>query len=146
MWLNSTAQTALNAVLHIARQPTDTPVRVDEIAASTDAPRNYLSKTLHALGKAGVLRSWRGPRGGFQLARPAEEVSLAQVVAPFAPANGRRCLIGNTRCSDLTPCAAHRSWSPVAGEVERYFAHTSVATLAGTASEPVGAAPSDARH
>lgn len=146
MWLNSTAQTALNAVLHIARQTTDTPVRVDEIAASTDAPRNYLSKTLHALGKAGVLRSWRGPKGGFQLARPADQVSLAQVVAPFAPANGRRCLIGNTRCSDLTPCAAHRSWSPVAGEVERYFAHTSVAELAGQGADMEVHRVLEARH
>jgi Rrf2 family protein len=146
MWLNSTAQTALNAVLHIARQPGEDPIRVDEIASSTDAPRNYLSKTLHALGRAGVLRSWRGPKGGFQLARPATELSLAEVVAPFSPANGRRCLIGKQRCSDLTPCAAHHSWAGVANNVERYFAETTIADLAHPTPAPSALHDLELRH
>jgi len=76
MWLNSTAQSALRAVLHIAEHAGRGAVRVDDIAASLHCPRNYLSKTLHALTRAGVLRSTRGPRGGFQLAEPPERLTL----------------------------------------------------------------------
>ena len=128
MWLNSTAQSALRAVLHIAGQGGGA-VRVEDIAASLGCPRNYLSKTLHALARAGVLRSTRGPRGGFRLADPPDRVTLARVVRPFEPANDQRCLLGRAGCGDAHPCAAHRDWSGVAAAVEAYFGRTTVAGL-----------------
>src|SRR5678816_3831863 len=83
MWLSSTAQQAIHAVLCIAGSADDGPVRVDEIVAVIGCPRNYLSKTLHLLVRAGVLRSERGPKGGFRLANPPDRITLAHVVAPF---------------------------------------------------------------
>ncbi|MEZ4585391.1 MAG: Rrf2 family transcriptional regulator [Gemmatimonadales bacterium] len=81
MWIGTTAQNAIRAVLFLAGKPDEAPVRVDEIAAALDLPRNYLSKTLHTLVRAGVLRSGRGPRGGFQLAIAPARLPLAQVAA-----------------------------------------------------------------
>ena len=106
MWLSSTAQQAIHAVLCIADCGDEGPVRVDEIAAVIGVPRNYLSKTLYALTRAGVLRSERGPRGGFRLATPPDRITLASVVAPFEPMTDRRCLVvhipGIRRpCNDL---------------------------------------------
>lgn len=129
MWLNSTAQNALRAVLHIAEHAGGGVVRVGDIAATLGCPRNYLSKTLHALARAGVLRSTRGRHGGFQLAEPPERVPLARVVGPFEPANDRRCLLGRTSCGGTHPCAAHRQWSDVASAVETFFGQTTVAGL-----------------
>ena len=85
MWLSSTARQALHAVLCVAIFQDDGPVRVEEIAAATGNPRNYLSKILHALARAGILRSTRGPTGGFQLAEPPDEIALERVIAPFEP-------------------------------------------------------------
>src|SRR5512141_2257051 len=93
MWLSSTAQQALHAVLCIAQADGDAPVRVDDIARVMGCPRNYLSKTLHLLTRAGVLRSERGPKGGFRLASPPDRITLARVVAPFEPVGERRCLV-----------------------------------------------------
>ena len=77
MWISGTTQYALRAVLFVAEHGSDEPVRVDAIAAALNVPRNYLSKTLHTLARAGVLRSGRGPRGGFQLVdRPDEQGRL----------------------------------------------------------------------
>jgi Rrf2 family iron-sulfur cluster assembly transcriptional regulator len=129
MWLNSTAQNALRAVLYIAEHGTGGPVRVDDIAASLGCPRNYLSKTLHALARAGILRSTRGPKGGFELVDPAEELSLSQVVGPFEPAGERRCLMGRANCRDSHPCLVHHRWSGVATTVEEFFGQTTVADL-----------------
>jgi Rrf2 family iron-sulfur cluster assembly transcriptional regulator len=129
MWLNSTAQNALRAVLHIAEHAADGPVRVDDIAASLRCPRNYLSKTLHALTRAGVLRSARGPKGGFQLVDPPNRLALARVVGPFEPTGERRCLVGRADCGDAHPCPAHYRWSRVAAVVEDFFGQTTVADL-----------------
>lgn len=129
MWLNRTAQSALRAVLHIAEHAGDGSVRVGDIATSLGCPRNYLSKTLYALTRAGVLRSTRGPNGGFQLADSPERLTLARVVRPFEPTSERRCLMGRASCGDRHTCAAHPEWSGVAAAVEAFFAQTTVASL-----------------
>jgi Rrf2 family protein len=129
MWLSSTAQHAIRAVLYVAEHAEERPVRVDEIAAALGNPRNYLSKTLHALTRAGVLRSERGPKGGFQLSERPERLTVARVVAPFEPVGERRCLVGRPECGGVHPCAAHHRWSGVASAVENFFAQTTVADL-----------------
>lgn len=129
MWLSSTAQQAIHAVICIAGSTEAGPVRADEIAAAIGCPRNYLSKTLHLLTRARVLRSERGPRGGFRLAVPADRLTLARVIAPFEPATDRRCLVGQPRCSDEKPCAVHDRWKSIVDNVEQFFRKTTVQDL-----------------
>lgn len=129
MWLSSTAQTALRALIHIASRGDATPVGAEQIARAIDAPRNYLSKTLHVLARAGVLESRRGRQGGFALAVPAAELRLDRIIAPFAPAHDRRCLLGGEGCGTTSRCVVHERWSVVAAEVERFLATTTVADL-----------------
>lgn len=129
MWLSSTAQQAIQAVLCIGGNGDERPVRADEIATVIGCPRNYLSKTLHLLTRAGVLRSERGPKGGFRLALSPEKLTLAKVVAPFEPVGERRCLVGLPKCGDANPCAAHVRWKKIAGNVEDFFAKTTIADL-----------------
>ncbi|MEK6613175.1 MAG: Rrf2 family transcriptional regulator [Gemmatimonadota bacterium] len=129
MWLGSTAQHAVRAVLYITEHGTDAPVRVDEIAAALAAARNYLSKTLHQLVRAGVLRSVRGPNGGFQLVDAPSALSVARIVAPFLPSQQTRCLMGRPNCGGANPCAAHHRWRRVADGVVAFFEQTSAAQL-----------------
>ena len=129
MWLSSTAQQAIHAVLRIASGAQRGPVRVDEIAASLGYPRNYLSKTLSSLVRAGVLKSERGPKGGFQLSAAPEQLTLAQVIAPFKPVGEKRCLLGQAKCGDTNPCMLHERWLRVAAPVDEFFTKTTVATL-----------------
>jgi Rrf2 family protein len=129
MWLSSTAQQAIHAVLCIAGNADLGPVRVDDIAAALECPRNYLSKTLHVLARAGVLRSERGPKGGFQLCDAPSRLTLAQIIAPFEPVGERRCLVGRPRCDAANPCAAHHQWMKIAARVDHFFATTTIERL-----------------
>ena len=129
MFLNSTAQNALRAVLYVAEHGVEVPVRVDDIAAALAIPRNYLSKTMHTLTRAGVLRSVRGRHGGFQLIDAPESIVLARVVGPFQQAVERGCLLGRAACSDAHPCHAHHRWAQVASDVETFFGRTTIADL-----------------
>lgn len=142
VWIGTTAQNAIRAVLYLAGNAREAPVRVDQIAGALDLPRNYLSKTLHALVRAGVLRSGRGPRGGFQLAEPPDRLPLARVIAPFRPLGEQRCLMGRPDCGGPHPCAAHFRWSKVASALEDFFHRTTVSSLLGE----VRARPHTAPH
>lgn len=127
--LPQTAEYALRAVYYIAEAEQGAPVRVSEVAEALGVPRNYLSKTLHQLARVGVLESTRGPRGGFRLASPPAELTLAEVVGPFLPAEGRACVLGRPRCSDAAPCAAHGRWKLVAERMRTFFGETTVEDL-----------------
>lgn len=128
--LSLTSEYALRAVLYIADQGGDGAVRVEGLADALGLPRNYLSKTLNLLAHRGILHSTRGPTGGFRLAVPASELTLADVVEGFDPdATHRGCLLGRPQCSDANPCPAHHRWRSVAAEVRAFFEGTTVSDL-----------------
>lgn len=128
--LSNTAQYALRAMLYLGERAGAGPIRVDEIADDLAVPRNYLSKILHILVKEKVLFSLRGPKGGFELARPTKAVTLYEVVEPFHDIEARRtCLLGRKECSDIYPCVIHDRWKGVATEVARFFRETSLADV-----------------
>jgi len=71
---------ALVAVGYIAQHYKDGAVLAARISKEYDIPLEYLLKILQQLVRADVLRSKRGPRGGFFLSRPAEEITLLQII------------------------------------------------------------------
>lgn len=135
MWLTSTAQHAIRAVVYLAEQAGDGPVNVTDIARELAAPRNYLSKTLYALVNAGVLTSMRGPTGGFQLAVDPAELTLAEITEPFERVGEQRCLLGRPACDGRNPCALHSRWSAASDAMQRFFGTTTVADVLGTVQE-----------
>ena len=128
--LSQTAEYALRTVLYLATTDQAELSNVSDIAERLDIPRNYLSKTLHQLARAGVLTSTRGKHGGFRLTKPPSRLSLAEVVAPFdGPTGARICLLGRAACSDSDPCPAHGRWKSVSNEVSTFFRETKVSDL-----------------
>jgi Rrf2 family protein len=71
---------ALIAAGYVAMNCKDKAVLSSTIAKEYGIPLEYLLKILQQLVRAGVLRSKRGPRGGFTLAKPAEEISMLEVI------------------------------------------------------------------
>jgi Rrf2 family protein len=137
--LSNTGEYALRAMIHLAEHEGEGPVRVEDVAAALQVPRNYLSKILHTLVKRGILGSLRGPRGGFELAVPATLVSLYDVVEPFDDIEARRtCLLGGVACDDAQPCPVHGRWKGVATEVALFFRETKLADVVADGSK-VGA-------
>ncbi len=139
--LSATAEHALRAVLFVAQFPDQTTIASDTVAVALGAPRNYLAKTLNALAKAGVLRSSRGPGGGFSLAVPPEQLTIAQVIAPFTEQSKLPvCLLHNRPCDTATPCGAHAQWSSIRTNFVQTFANTTIADLLVGAPEVAVAA------
>ena len=83
MRLTNRSEYALLALLHLARHGTDTFVSAESIATAQRLPLAFLEQILLALKRAHFVRSAKGQHGGFRLARPAGQVSLAEVIRLF---------------------------------------------------------------
>jgi Rrf2 family protein len=87
--LSQKAKYALRALFVLAGRTDDEPVHIADIAESEHISRKFLEATLLELRKHGVLASQRGQHGGYQLARPANEISFGEVIriidGPLAP-------------------------------------------------------------
>lgn len=85
-----------------------------QIARKQQIPEPYLDQLLTILRKSGLIRSRSGPQGGHALAKPANEISLAEVVisleGTIAPIS---CLNMNDGCSRIGTCAPRDVWQAV---------------------------------
>lgn len=80
MNLTCASSYALHAVVFMARQKTDAPIASHKIADALDMPDRFILKVLKHLVDADLLQSIKGPRGGYKLARPANEISVLSIV------------------------------------------------------------------
>jgi Rrf2 family protein len=79
-----TTEYALRAALDLAAHPGD-PQSAKAIAEATRAPASYVARVLQTLARKGLVTSQRGRTGGYDLARPAHEITLYDIVAAIDP-------------------------------------------------------------
>jgi Rrf2 family protein len=94
MHVTAKADYAVRAVVELASGDSDSPRKVDELAQAQGIPVSFLENILTQLRSAGIVRSQRGPEGGYWLAKPPEEVNLAQIIraveGPLVGVRGQR--------------------------------------------------------
>ena len=101
------------------------------IAQCSGIPLPYLSKVMHALARAQLVRAKRGYRGGFQLVRPADQITLLEVAnAVEGPAWLTRCLLGLDECSDELACPMPPCWVAQRAEIEQELARRTLRDVA----------------
>jgi Rrf2 family protein len=94
MHVTAKADYAVRAVVELANSSQASPRKVDEVAQAQAIPVSFLENILTQLRSSGVVRSQRGPEGGYWLAQPAEEIDLAHVIraveGPLVGVRGQR--------------------------------------------------------
>lgn len=92
MRISAKADYAVRAVVELAASPANRPLRAEQVATTQGIPLNFLENILGELRHAGILRSQRGPDGGFRLGKPADQISIADVIraveGPLATVRG----------------------------------------------------------
>src|SRR5580692_10837963 len=81
MMFSTKAEYGVRVMVELARRAGGEPIPLAEIAANDGLPLAYLEHLVARLRKAGLVDSRRGSRGGYMLARPASEITMAEVVA-----------------------------------------------------------------
>lgn len=128
---SQTAEHALRAVLYLARRRADGLVPAADVIAAIGTPPNYTGKILRRLARKGLLRSVRGPHGGFALAVDPADVTPALIAEAVDEAADRPsvCLLGDRTCNAAQPCTLHHRWSALLERAGRPMEQTSVADL-----------------
>ncbi len=101
----------LRAMIYLASITQDSVVPFREIARQMDVPEDFLAKILKTLVDQGLVRSTRGPHGGYALARPPSAVSFLEVIeAVEGPVALNVCLDGEDACGHSTACTMVSVW------------------------------------
>ena len=94
MHVTAKADYAIRAVVELADSSQQEPRKVDSVAKAQGIPVSFLENILTQLRSSGVVRSQRGPEGGYWLAKPAEDLNLAHVIraveGPLVGVRGQR--------------------------------------------------------
>jgi len=130
MRLSTKGRYAVMAMADLARHGQDRAVSLAEIAARQEISLSYLEQLFARLRKGGLVRSVRGPGGGYRLAKGAGETVVAEIVlAVDEPIRATRCagmgsprgcMIGGERC------ITHHLWEDLGQEIHRYLASVSL--------------------
>ena len=92
MRISAKVDYAVRAAVELAAATDDKPVKAERIANAQDIPLNFLENILGELRHAGIVRSHRGAEGGFRLAKPPDQVTVADVIraveGPLASVRG----------------------------------------------------------
>jgi Rrf2 family protein len=131
MRISAKADYAVRAAVELAAAPGDKPVKAERIATAQSIPLNFLENILGELRHSGIVRSHRGAEGGFRLARPADEVTIADVIraveGPLASVRG-----GPPEHSTYpgTSEALSRVWIALRANIRAVVEHVTVADVA----------------
>lgn len=138
--LSRTAVHAIRALSRLALLPEGSFAGALDLAKQIDAPRNYLGKLLQNIAVTGLVESKKGAGGGFRLARPAEKISLLDVVDPIDHViKWERCILGQDICSNESPCALHPRWAKLREIYIELLSSTTIDDVArGEGSEESG--------
>jgi Rrf2 family protein len=121
---------ALRAALELAAAPDDKPVKGERIARAQGIPLRFLENILMQLRHAGLVDSRRGADGGYRLARPATEVTLADVIraidGPLAGVSGAR---PETLDFDGTAAPMRDVWIAVRASLRAVLEHVTLADV-----------------
>jgi len=114
MRITTWAEYGVICALHLARRADQGPVTGRELASQERLPADYVEQILLRLRRADVIRSVRGARGGYMLARPANEITIRDVIhASELETFDLHCVshpVGEDRCSAAHNCSIRPVW------------------------------------
>jgi Rrf2 family cysteine metabolism transcriptional repressor len=112
MKLSSRSRYGFRAILELAVGYGEGPIQIKTIADREDISNKYLEQLIAMLKAAGLVRSVRGPRGGYTLAKPPSDIRLDEVFSTLeGPLVAVDCLEHPTFCPKCTDCVTRRIWS-----------------------------------
>jgi Rrf2 family transcriptional regulator, iron-sulfur cluster assembly transcription factor len=132
MRITTKGRYALRAVLSLAQISQEgKPVSIKSIAEKEDISAEFLEQIFFKLRKANVIRSVRGPGGGFFFARPLDEITLMDIIEASGEGLGiTPCACGKKGpCDRKKDCAAYLIWSAMDGHVRDFAEGRTVADM-----------------
>lgn len=124
MKLSTKGRYAVMAMVDLAKHSKGSPVALADIAERQEISLSYLEQLFAKLRRGGLIRSVRGPGGGYLLARPMETTRVSDIImAVDEPIRATRCKPGSPRgCqSDKSRCLTHDLWEELGNQIHLFL-------------------------
>ena len=135
MRLSTKGRYAVMAMADLARRQNEVTraVALADIAARQEISLSYLEQLFARLRRKGLVKSARGPGGGYRLARTADDTSIADIVhAVDEPLRATRCEKSGPGCMIRGErCLTHDLWAGLGDRIEDYLASVTLADVVG---------------
>ena len=148
MRLTTKGRYAVMAMVDLAANSKGSPVALADIAQRQEISLSYLEQLFAKLRRSGLVKSVRGPGGGYLPAYPADQTRISEIIlAVDEPIRATRCAPGSPEgCrSNKTRCATHELWEGLGNQIQRYLDSVTLADVAQKralgAEPPGGVAP-----
>ncbi|MEO8385094.1 MAG: Fe-S cluster assembly transcription factor [Betaproteobacteria bacterium] len=129
MRLTTKGRFAVTAMLDLALHAQDGPVTLSNISARQKISLSYLEQLFGKLRRNSLVESVRGPGGGYNLGRPLDQLTVADIiVAVEEPIDSRQCE-GRDNCLGDRRCMTHDLWESLNSTVVNYLAGVTLAQL-----------------
>ena len=132
MRLTTKGRFAVTAMVDLAMRQSRGPVTLAAISERQHISLSYLEQLFAKLRRHGLVKSVRGPGGGYRLSRPADEVRVADIIlAVDEPIRATRCLPGSAKgCTGTTlRCVAHDLWEELGQQIHVFLSSISLADV-----------------
>jgi Rrf2 family iron-sulfur cluster assembly transcriptional regulator len=101
----------IRAMMFLARREPGEVCALRDVSSAQDVPESFLAKIFQSLVHAGLVTSYRGARGGFALAAPADEITVAMVIEAIdGPISLNHCVVWPESCQNSADCPLHALW------------------------------------
>ena len=133
--LSNTCKYAIRAVIYLAVNDEDgKKIGIKQISKELDIPTPFLGKILQSLAKQKLLKSTKGPHGGFCLGRSADEITLFDIVSIIDGSDVfTNCLIGMHSCKsngkEGYACPVHDQYSAIRKQMFEFFSGETIAKI-----------------
>ena len=129
MRLTTKGRYAVTAMLDLALHRNQGPVSLADIAARQSISQSYLEQLFSKLKKCALVKSVRGPGGGYELCLAAKDIAVVDIIdAVDEKVDATQCQ-GKGNCHDGVVCITHHLWSELNEEINRFLGSVSLETL-----------------
>lgn len=129
MLVTREADYAVRCVLFLSNTK-DITASVRDMSRHVHVPQSFLAKILQRLVKAGIVRSIRGVKGGFRLAKSPAAINLLEILdAIQGPTGINVCAIDRRRCKLSSTCTVHPVWVSIRKDVDMRLRRETIAKL-----------------
>lgn len=130
---SKTCEYGIKATLYVAHQSLlNNRTSLKDIAKAIDSPEAFTAKILQILSKNGILKSTKGPTGGFEIEKEKREIIKLSDIVFAIDGNElyKGCGLGLKECNSLKPCPLHDKFMSIRDNLKQMLETTSIEELA----------------
>ncbi|MHC4517196.1 MAG: RrF2 family transcriptional regulator [Planctomycetota bacterium] len=139
MKLSTRTRYGIRAVIELAQHEGKRPLQLKVIAERQGISVKYLEQLMSMLRSSGFVRSIRGSKGGYMLARAPEQVTLSEVFRCLeGPVTTAECTDNQDYCERAADCAAREVWIKVEEAIQGVLSSITLADMVRRTKDPAG--------